>query len=86
MSYIHMFLENVRGGNKGFDLLHLRDDGAVYAECVNTWKENCRKRKNFLEDNLHLKGSKLESYRLADFPLLISLYYFQSSKLCLLLF
>lgn len=49
MSYIHMFLENVRGENKGFDLLHLRDDGAMYAECVNTWKENCRKRKTLLK-------------------------------------
>lgn len=82
MSYIHMFFEYVRGENKGFDLLHLRDDGAMYAECVNTWKENWKKRKNLLEDNLHLKGSKLESFRLADFPLPISLCYFHRVLNC----
>lgn len=77
-----MFLENVSGENKDFDLLYLRDDGAMYAECINTWKENCRKRKNLLEDNLHLKGSKLESFRLPDFPLLVSLYYFHRILNC----
>lgn len=76
MSYIHMFFENVRGENKGFDLLYLRDNGAMYSECVDTWKENCKKRKNLLEDSLHLKGCELQSFRLVDFPPLVSLYYF----------
>lgn len=79
-----MFFENVRGENKGFDLLHLRDDEAIYAECVNTWKENCKKGKTLLENNLHLKGCELEFFRLVDFRLVVSLYYFQSCKLCLL--
>lgn len=51
------------GEKKCFDLFHLEDDGAMSTDSVILWKKNLKKKKSFIECDLHLEGSKNEWYR-----------------------
>lgn len=46
---MHMFFENVRGENKGFDLLHLRDDGASMLSVLTLERKTAKREKTYLK-------------------------------------